>query len=59
MQYDINVKRPEVISTEEYLRKRKLIKEKEKEKMRNESNANSEYLLGRVMELAELMYIRV
>lgn len=57
MQYDINVKRPEVISTEEYLRKRKLIKEKEK--MRNESNANSEYLLGRVMELAELMYIRV
>lgn len=57
MQYDINVKRPEVISTEEYLRKRKLIKEKEK--MKNESNANSEYLLGRVMELAELMYIRV
>lgn len=57
MQYDIDVKRHEVISTEEYLRKRKLIKEKEI--IRDENNASPEYLLGKVMELAELMYIRV
>lgn len=55
MRQNVKEDRQEIISIEEYLRKRSVIRAKES--IRKNSGASQKKLSGKAIELAELMYI--